>query len=483
MIVVSLVAITGFQAYWLWGNYAGSIQTLQTRANLYFTQAVYAMQARQFQKQFNLSDSNMNMRISKGEQRMDVLLFNNTGEEVSGMMNIMREVKEAPDVHIHTRMDSLLGKGGKAITKIVLDSVQVKTVTVTRDEKKGDRFFQVLSGIDSLKDSIPVNELKKETGKRFMREGLDIPFDITVLDTPLMKGTDPKNNIVTVGFSKPVSFRLTLGNTMPYLLGKMLLPILFSVFLVAITLASFVLMYRSLRQQQRLAVLKNDFISNVTHELKTPIATVNVALEALKNFNAMNDPQRSKEYLDISQQELQRLSLLVDKVLRVSMFENKTVELKPERFNILALVDEVASSMRLQLEKLNADLRIDTEGNDFEIEADRLHILSVVYNLFDNAIKYSVDKPVVISILVKDLGNMLEMRFSDKGIGIPEEYLGRVFDKFFRVPHGDVHNVKGYGLGLSYVAHIVREHDGHISVESKEGQGTTFIIKLPKRHG
>jgi two-component system phosphate regulon sensor histidine kinase PhoR len=316
-----------------------------------------------------------------------------------------------------------------------------------------------------------------------MREGLDIPFDITVLDTPLMKGTDPKNNIVTVGFSKPVSFRLTLGNTMPYLLGKMLLPILFSIFLVAITLASFVLMYRSLRQQQRLAVLKNDFISNVTHELKTPIATVNVALEALKNFNAMNDPQRSKEYLDISQQELQRLSLLVDKVLRVSMFENKTVELKPERFNILALVDEVASSMRLQLEKLNADLRIDTEGNDFEVEADRLHILSVVYNLFDNATKYSVDKPVVISILIKDLGNMLEMRFSDKGIGIPEEYLGRVFDKFFRVPHGDVHNVKGYGLGLSYVAHIVREHDAHISVESKEGEGTTFIIKLPKRHG
>lgn len=482
LIVVSLVAITGFQAYWLWGNYVSSRQTLQTRANLYFTQSVYAMQARQFQKQFNLPDSNMNVRMSKGGQRMDVVLFNNTGEELSGMMNMMRETKEAPDVHLHARVDSLLGKDGKSITKIVLDSVQVKTVTVTRGGTKADRFLQVLSGIDSLKDSIPVNELKKETANRFMREGLAVPFDIMALDTPSRKGLDPGSDIVTVGISRPVSFKLTLGNTMPYLLGKMLLPILFSMFLVAITLASFVLMYRSLRQQQRLAVLKNDFISNVTHELKTPIATVNVALEALKNFNALNDPQRSREYLDISQQELQRLSLLVDKVLRVSMFENKTVELKPELFNMVALVDEVVSGMRLQFEKLKAEVSVHTEGSDFDIEADRLHILSVVYNLFDNAIKYSVDKPVVISILLKELENVVEVRFSDQGIGIPGEYLGRVFDKFFRVPHGDVHNVKGYGLGLSYVAHIVREHRGEIRVESAEGKGTTFIIKLPKRY-
>jgi two-component system phosphate regulon sensor histidine kinase PhoR len=240
-------------------------------------------------------------------------------------------------------------------------------------------------------------------------------------------------------------------------------------------------MYRSLRQQQRLAELKNDFISNVTHELKTPIATVNVALEALKNFNAMNDPQRTREYLDISQQELQRLSLLVDKVLRVSMFENKTVELKPEPFNIVSLVNEVRSSMRLQFEKQNAEVKVETEGEDMHVNADKLHIMSVIYNLFDNALKYSREDPR-IRVSIFDRRDKMEIRFADNGIGIPDEYRNRVFDKFFRVPQGDVHNVKGYGLGLSYVAHIIHEHKGTIDVEPGDGSGTTFIINLPKNY-
>ncbi|HEX5669821.1 MAG TPA: HAMP domain-containing sensor histidine kinase, partial [Chitinophagaceae bacterium] len=292
-------------------------------------------------------------------------------------------------------------------------------------------------------------------------------------------GFPPPMNRVTVGFSNPVTYKLEIGNTAAYMLKKLSTPLLFSFFLLSITIASFVLMYRSLRQQQRLAVLKNDFISNVTHELKTPIATVNVALEALKNFNAMNDPQRTKEYLEISQQELQRLSLLVDKVLRVSMFENRHVELKPEPFNMESLVNEVKMSMRLQFEKMKAGVSVEAEGEDMHVNADRLHIMSVVYNLFDNALKYSKNNPM-INVRIRDKGDALELRFSDNGIGIPEEYRQKVFDKFFRVPHGDVHDVKGYGLGLSYVAHIIGEHKGTISVDSKNGEGSTFVINLPK---
>jgi two-component system, OmpR family, phosphate regulon sensor histidine kinase PhoR len=217
----------------------------------------------------------------------------------------------------------------------------------------------------------------------------------------------------------------------------MLLPLLFSIFLIGVTLASFLILYRSLRQQQRLAMLKNDFISNITHELKTPIATVNVALEALQRFNASNDPAKTAAYIDMSQQELKRLSLLVDKVLRVSMFENSKVELRLERVDLVALIHEVKESMRLQFEKTGTTFNLHLNGIDFTVEADKLHMLSVVYNLLDNAMKYCKA----------------------------------------------AHDVKGYGLGLSYVAHIVHEHQGKISLLSEEGSGSTFMIQLPKQHG
>jgi two-component system phosphate regulon sensor histidine kinase PhoR len=258
----------------------------------------------------------------------------------------------------------------------------------------------------------------------------------------------------------------------------MIQPILFSIFLLGITILSFVLLYRNMLKQQRLAALKNDFISNITHELKTPIATVGVAIEALKNFNAMDDPRRTREYLDISGNELQRLSLLVDKVLRLSMFEKKEIDLRYEALNLRDLVQEVAASLKLQLEKQGARLQIIQEG-DLSIEADRLHLISVIFNLMDNALKYGGEHPD-IRIHLSSTDTEVIMQVSDGGIGIPPEYQEKIFEKFFRVPHGDTHNAKGYGLGLSYAAQVVRKHHGNIQVNSTAGKGANFIITLPK---
>jgi two-component system, OmpR family, phosphate regulon sensor histidine kinase PhoR len=250
-------------------------------------------------------------------------------------------------------------------------------------------------------------------------------------------------------------------------------------FIVGFTVFSFVLLYKNLLRQKRLADIKNDFISNITHELKTPIATVSVAIEALRNFNANMDVQRSKEYLDISANELQRLSLLVDKVLKLSMFENKEIDLKYELLDMQSLINEVTSSMRLQFEKKNAAISISAEG-DSSLEADRLHLVSVIFNLLDNALKYSYDNPH-IDITTVDGGNKLSLIISDDGIGIPPEYREKVFEKFFRVPTGNLHNAKGYGLGLSYVAQVVKKHKGTIKVEPNEGGGSKFVIILPKK--
>jgi two-component system phosphate regulon sensor histidine kinase PhoR len=231
-------------------------------------------------------------------------------------------------------------------------------------------------------------------------------------------------------------------------------------------------------KQKRLSDIRNEFISNITHELKTPIATVSVAIEALRSFNASMDPQRSKEYLDISANELQRLSLLVDKVLKLSMFENKEIDLKYEALNMQALIQEVASSMKLQFEKKNAVVSITVEG-DTSFEGDRLHMVSVIFNLFDNALKYSYDNPT-INITSVGTANKISLIITDDGIGIPEEYREKVFEKFFRVPTGNLHNAKGYGLGLSYVAQVVKKHKGTIKIDPVDNGGCKFIIALPK---
>jgi len=348
-----------------------------------------------------------------------------------------------------------------------------------RLEINGNNVYRYLSGVDSLQDSLKISEITSAYAKSLKEEKLDVPFTIVRLDSARFE-EEPDMSHAMVGFSHPVTYELQLGSGFSYLIKKISLPILFSIFLVGVTLLSFVLLYRTLLKQHRLAEIKNEFISNITHELKTPIATVGVAIEALKNFNAIQDPQRTKEYLDISSNELQRLGLLVDKVLKLSMLEKREIELKYEMVDLLSVVNEVATSMRLQLEKYHATLQINTEG-DANLFADRLHLLSVVFNLLDNSLKYSKGEPQ-IRINLKGTDHEVELRVADNGIGISPEYKNKVFEKFFRVPSGNTHNTKGYGLGLSYVAHIVAKHHGTVSVESEEGKGTEFIIKLPKEH-
>jgi len=171
--------------------------------------------------------------------------------------------------------------------------------------------------------------------------------------------------------------------------------------------------------------------------------------------------------------------LLVDNVLRISSYEAKGVDLQKEEIDLRNLVSEVVASLKIQFEKANASVKTDFAGDNFTIHGDRLHMASVIYNLLDNALKYSRNEPQ-IDISLVDKGNELELTVTDKGIGIPTEYQHRVFEQFFRVPEGNRHTVKGYGLGLSYVSHIVKEHGGDIQVKSVPGDGTRFTIRFAK---
>ena len=483
LMVVTLVVIAGFQGYWLKNNYDREKRSLEIKAGVHFQETVRQLQAMKFKMRDpdtvdSSAQEKMRVFVSDdipGEKKIQVNTF--PRQEIITLVNTMRD-----------KFKDSLNKNRKGNGTMIV-SVDRNSIFKPRDslshnfneriEINGGKTLRYLYGVDSLQDSLKVPEISTAYSNTLKEEKLDIPFKILRLDS-LQDHEEPDLSVVTVGFAHPISYRVEMDNSFSYLAKKLTLPILFSVFLVGVTILCFVLLYRTLLKQQRLAAIKNEFISNITHELKTPIATVGVAIEALKNFNAMQDPERTREYLDISSNELQRLGLLVDKVLKLSMLEKKEIELKFEHLDLKTVVDEVTTSMRLQLEKSHATVMIRTEG-DTTLQADRLHLLSVVFNLLDNSLKYSKEDPVIL-VELNGKENEVQLRITDNGIGISPEYKNRVFEKFFRVPAGNTHNAKGYGLGLSYVAHIIAEHNGTIQLESEEDKGTTFIIKLPKEY-
>jgi two-component system phosphate regulon sensor histidine kinase PhoR len=483
LMLLSIILVVGFQVYWLKNNYDREKRSLEIKTNIDFQETVRHLQAVKLKIE-DLSDID-----SMPRTRVRIMV----GQDIASPENMKMRPEDTPPQEVITMVNAIRDKtkndsAFKTLTTVIStgkekiinhpDSFMKSDDSLMRGKNK---FFRFLYGVDSLQDSIKVSEINKSFTERLKQDKAMVPFSITKTDSAARSDNDPDFSSVTVGFAHPKTYHLELGNTFPYLIKRIAIPIVFSIFLVGLTIVSFLLLYRNLLRQRSLAAIKNEFISNITHELKTPIATVGVAIEALRNFDAVQDPAKTKEYLDISASELQRLGLLVDKVLNLSMFENKTVGLKREMVDMRQLVNEVMQIMKLQFEKQHAEVHVTTSGDSFMIEADRLHMASVLYNLLDNALKYSLGNPVIAIHLCSPMQNILELKVGDNGQGIDKEYKVKIFEKFFRVPGGDKHNIKGYGLGLSYVKEIIASHMGYIEVESDPGKGSTFIIRIPMK--
>ncbi len=473
LMLLSILLVASFQVYWLKNNYDREKRSLQIKTNIDFQETVRHLQA----IKLNVGDTpdsvyNKHLRImiddneASSAEETNINWKVKSGERVITMVNAARhETQKLP--------------GHKTITTIIRSDSLVKEGDSLTG--KNNNILQLLYKVDSLQDTLKLSEIKTAFTKRQKDDKTIVPFSIHVIDSALNGEDDLDFSNVTVGFAHPKTYHLELGNTFPFLIKKIAPPIIFSVFLVGLTILAFWILYRNLMRQRKLAAIKNEFISNITHELKTPIATVGVAIEALRNFDAGHDPVKTKEYLDISAAELQRLSMLVDKVLKLSIFENRTVELKKEPVDMRKLANEVIQMLKLQFEKQHAKVDMKTSGDLFIIEADRLHMSSVLYNLLDNALKYGPENAVITIKLTSLSQDILEIKVKDNGPGIDKEYQSKVFDKFFRIPQGEQHNIKGYGLGLSYVKEIVVSHGGNILVESEPGNGSTFIITLPMK--
>lgn len=231
-------------------------------------------------------------------------------------------------------------------------------------------------------------------------------------------------------------------------------------------------------RQKRLSEMKTDFINNMTHELKTPISTISLSSEVLLSGNISAQPERLRQYAQLIFNENHRLRLQVEKVLQLAALDREKVKLNEEQIDMHQLITTAKEALDMVHNADNLSISLSLEAEQHTIEADAVHVGNIVHNLLDNAIKYSGDRA---EIEVRSSSNAKEfsLQIKDKGIGIPKKSQGFIFDKFYRVPTGDVHDVKGFGLGLYYVSEMVKAHRGRIHVESIEGKGATFTITLP----
>jgi len=250
-----------------------------------------------------------------------------------------------------------------------------------------------------------------------------------------------------------------------------------SILFTLIIFTAFFLTVRTMLRQKKLSEIKNDFINNMTHEFKTPIATISLAVDALRNEKVQSDPKKMSYFSEIIKEENQRMNRQVETILKAALLEKQEIQLNLKPLHIHQIVTDVADNFMLRLQEKGGALELKLNAENDLIEADEVHISNLVNNLMDNAVKYAKDNvPPKICIFTSSTDKKFSIRIEDNGIGMNRETVKRIFERFYRAHTGNIHNVKGFGLGLSYVKSVVDAHDGHIKAESTLGKGSCFTI-------
>ena len=261
-------------------------------------------------------------------------------------------------------------------------------------------------------------------------------------------------------------------------LGEMRVMIFGAIFFTLVIISAFYVTVNALLRQKKLSEIKNDFINNMTHEFKTPLATISLAVDALRNEKVVADREKSEYFTGIIKEENRRMNKQVETILQASLLDRQEQQLNLKPLHAHTIIQEAMENFHLQLEGKGGRAELQLNAKKDLLEADEVHLMNIVTNLIDNAVKYSKDNPI-IKITTHSTTKSLVIRIEDNGIGMNKETQRRIFEKFYRAHTGNLHNVKGFGLGLSYVKTIVEAHRGKIKVDSIPGKGTTFTLEFP----
>ncbi len=340
----------------------------------------------------------------------------------------------------------------------------------------------------NVNDIINANVLDYYLSNEFKKLQLNLDFEYAIYDCKsdkMMYGcyvnvldhSDEKQSTELLTYDEYIYyFGVKFPTKSSYVLSNMRASIyLSSILFLAIIFFGYALYF--IIQQKRRSELQTDFINNMTHEFKTPIASIALASDVLLKSEAIKNDTRLTNFSKIIKEQSERLNLQVEKVLQLAKDQNNLLELNLEKINLNQLLETITRSCLPNFEKLNGNIILKIPNKAFYIEADRLHLTNILHNILDNSLKYCTTKPLV-NISFNEKNKHVSLKIKDNGIGIDKKYLTQIFDKFYRVPTGDIHNVKGFGLGLFYVKKVIDQHNWKIKINSEIGKGTEIKIEI-----
>ena len=495
---------------------------------LYLQISYIEQMAKMKKEQFDESVSRSLYQASHNLEMNETLRYlekdvNETERRAFRQDSIMARSGQLNDVIQHTHQYSVAGKDGTVYSSFELKTITTKPSTVPkamilRSDKSSideaskslqeivrNRYIYQKALLDEvvynilyqasekpLKERVNFKLLDQEINTQLLNNGINIAYHLTVSTadgrevyrcpdyseeglqysyTQVLFRNDPSSKMGVVKIHFPDMNSYIMSSV------RFMIPaIVFTVVLLITFIFTIVVIFR----QKRYTEIKNDFINNMTHELKTPISSISLAAQMLNDDSVTKSPQMQKHLGGVINDESKRLRFLVEKVLQMSMFDRKTVSFKKKELDLNELLEQIASTFSLRVEHTGGKIYTEIEAVDSAIYVDEVHFQNAITNLMDNAVKYrKPDEPLDLYIRTGNEKDRLCFSIRDTGLGIKKENVRKIFDKFYRVHTGNVHDVKGFGLGLAYVKRIIDLHEGEIKCESELGKGTKFTISLP----
>ncbi|MBC5838002.1 sensor histidine kinase [Flavobacterium muglaense] len=416
----------------------------------------YDISASLFNKKFN------NDKFKNFSSKRVTEVYNNNAVDKSGLQQSL-----LPDVKVE-----------KSGNLDVLDKVQFEIS------------YKDIAAAMPLEERISREELQKLIKKELEQAGVKTKFEFGIYSNGLattIKSTEFKYDKEST-YTTPVytdnegneKYKLLVSfpHKKKWLLSELVSITVLSIIFTLIIIVAYSSALNQLIRQRQISEIKTDFINNMTHEFKTPIATINLALDAIKNPKIIDDKEKVYKYLQMIRDENKRMHAQVENVLRISKLEKKELDIEKESSDVVEVINDAIEHVNLILEDREGSIKCHFDAARTTVLINEVHFTNVLVNVLENAIKYSPDIPE-IDIYTENIKDMILIKVKDKGLGMSKVAQKRVFEKFYREHTGDLHNVKGHGLGLAYVKRIVEDHNGQVYVESEKGKGSTFIIKIP----
>jgi len=510
---ISLLGIIFVQVYW----FNTSLEKSEEQFKFHIKQVLGNVSKKlQEQEKYTFYNKYKKLKDSTGKapQTEDLLEYKyyqrnkKTNETIIYSNSIMAENYDLFSTLFDKNADSLKVKNYAAKRKTMIfnnnsfdnTGIQNKVVPDVTIEKSGplevlenaqfDIFYKDIAANFPIQDRVTKEVLLKVLQNELNEYGVKTPFEFNVYSNGLATKIKSEHFAYDkdATYSIPIfidndgnnkySLLISFPQKKKFLFSEILAITLLSIIFTLVIIIAYANALHQLIKQRQISEIKTDFINNMTHEFKTPIATINLALDAIKNPKVIDDKEKIFRYLQMIRDENKRMHAQVENVLRISKLEKKELDISKESHNVQDIIEEAIDHVHLIIEDRQGTITTHFDANRTIVLLNDVHFTNVIVNILDNAIKYSPEEPV-IDIYTENIKDFILIKVKDHGAGMTKVAQKRIFEKFYREHTGDLHNVKGHGLGLAYVKRIVEDHNGQVFVESEKGKGSTFIIKVP----